>query len=149
MRHFFPGEMYAAWTKAEELSYRIVELHDEDVEANDTKDKRRKRLHKRRTDLNTMLNIIGGKTDQYNFDDVLKIIQFSEAIYKFFCVVEEVDSCGFCGEDFLTVWGIFRSYGDSRLYLPSLCEIILKSVLVSCCRSNLRGQKMDETICIF
>ena len=31
-----------------------------------------------------MLNIIGGKTDQYNFDDVLKIIQFSEAIYKFF-----------------------------------------------------------------
>ena len=95
--------MYAAWTKAEELSYRIVELHAEDVEANDTNDKRRKRLHKRRTDLNTMLNIIGGKTDQYNFDDVLKIIQFSEAIYKFFCVVEEVDSCGFCGEDFLTV----------------------------------------------
>ena len=73
MRHFFPGEMYAAWTKAEELSYRIVELHAEDVEANDTNDKRRKRLHKRRTDLNTMLNIIGGKTDQYNFDDVLKL----------------------------------------------------------------------------
>ena len=95
--------MYAAWTKAEELSYRIVELHAEDVEANDTNDKRRKRLHKRRSDLNTMLNIIGGKTDQYNFDDVLKIIQFSEAIYKFFCVVEEVDSCGFCGEDFITV----------------------------------------------
>ena len=65
--------MYAAWTKAEELSYRIVELHAEDVEANDTNDKRRKRLHKRRTDLNTMLNIIGGKTDQYNFDDVLKL----------------------------------------------------------------------------
>ena len=73
MRHFFPGEMYAAWTKAEELSYRIVELHAEDVGANDTKDKRRKRLHKRRTDLNTMLDIIGGKTDQYNFDDVLKL----------------------------------------------------------------------------
>ena len=41
MRHFFPGEMYAAWPKAEELSYRIVELHAEDVEANDTNDKRR------------------------------------------------------------------------------------------------------------
>ena len=39
MRHFFPGEMYAAWTKAEELSYRIVELHAEDVEANDTNDR--------------------------------------------------------------------------------------------------------------
>ena len=49
--------MYAAWPKAEELSYRIVELHAEDVEANDTNDKRRKRLHKRRTDLHTMLNI--------------------------------------------------------------------------------------------
>ena len=24
---FFPGEMYATWTKAEELSNRIVELH--------------------------------------------------------------------------------------------------------------------------
>ena len=141
--------MYAAWTKAEELSYRIVELHDEDVEANDTKDKRMKRLHKRRTDLHTMLNITRGKTAQYDFDDVLKLSFSLLKLYRFYVVVEEVDSCGFCGEDFLTVWGIFRSYGDSRLYLPSLCEIILKSVLVSCCRSNLRGQKMDETICIF
>ena len=86
MRHFFPGEMYAAWTKAEELSYRIVELHAEDVEANDTKDKRRKRLHKRRTDLNTMLNIIGGKTDQYNFDDVLKLSFSLVKLYTDFLV---------------------------------------------------------------
>ena len=95
--------MYAAWMKAEELSYRIVELHAEDVEANNTNDKRRKRLHKRRTDLHTMLNITRGKTDQYDFEDVLKLSFSLLKLYRFYVVVEEVDSCGFCGEDFLTV----------------------------------------------
>ena len=95
--------MYAAWPKAEELSYRIVELHAEDVEANDTNDKRRKRLHKRRTDLHTMLNITRGKTDQYDFDDVLKLSFSLLKLCRFYVVVEEVDSCGFCGEDFITV----------------------------------------------
>ena len=106
---FFPGEMYATWTKAEELSNRIVDLHAEDVEANDTNDKRRKRLQKRRTDLHTMLNIIGGKTDQYDFDDVLNL---SFSLGSLWILLEQSYDIGRKGVQFLDLHNL--SYDKSE-----------------------------------
>ena len=66
---FFPGEMYSSWSKTENCSDRIEKLHVKDTEENDTEVKKKKRLSKRQADLHTMLNIIGSKTEQYDYDD--------------------------------------------------------------------------------
>ena len=78
---FFPGGKYESWEKAEDFNERIKVLDQNENEALKTKDDRDSRLIKRRTDLHTMLNIIGGKVDQYDYDDVLNMSTSLENIW--------------------------------------------------------------------
>ena len=77
---FLPGGIYSTWSKTEDNNERIDKLDITDKEEDDNEYKKKKRLNKRRTDLHTMLNIIGGKTDQYDYDDVLNMSTSLESI---------------------------------------------------------------------
>ena len=95
---FFPGGLYATWCTADSFPDRINSIHANDREENDNETKKNKRLLKRRTDLHTMLNIIGGKTDQYDYDDVLNL---STSLDSVWLMIEQSYDIGRKGIQFL------------------------------------------------
>ena len=109
---FFPGEMYSSWSKTENCSDRIVALHVKDTEENDTEVKKKKRLAKRQADLHTMLNIIGGKTDQYDYDDVLNLSNSLESIWL---LLEQSYDIGRKGIQFLELQNITYDKKESPI----------------------------------
>ena len=99
---FFPGGDYESWTAGDENSSRINNLH-----ANDGADKsqaeKNKLLTKRRKDLETMLNIIGRKVDQYDFDDV---VNTSTSLSSIWAALELTYDIGRKGSHFLDLQNI-------------------------------------------
>ena len=68
---FMQGGRYATWIKSDEFIDRIKEIDNEDKGNCSNQDERAVLLTKRRTDLHTLLNIIGRKVDEYDYDNVL------------------------------------------------------------------------------
>ena len=107
---FFPGEMYSTWSRTGDNSDRIVQLNSKDTEEGDNDMKKRKRMNKRRTDLHTMLNIIGGKTDQYDYDDVLNMSCSLDSIW---IMLEQSYDIGRKGIQFLELQNILYDKKES------------------------------------
>ena len=100
---FLPGGIYSTWSKTEDNNERIDKLDITDKEEDDNEYKKKKRLNKRRTDLHTMLNIIGGKTDQYDYDDVLNMSTSLESVWM---MLEQSYDIGRKGIQFLELQNI-------------------------------------------
>ena len=110
--YFFSGGLYEEWTKAEDFNDRIKSLHNGDSSKDDTEAIQSARLSKRRTDLHTMLNIIGGKVDQYDYDDVLNA---STSLNDVWTMLEQTYDIGRKGIQFLELQAITYDKKESPL----------------------------------
>ena len=81
-------------------------------EACSNEDERKSRLAKRQNDLHTMLNIIGGKVDQYDYDDVLNMSTSLESIWS---SLEQTYDIGRKGVQFLELQNITFDKNESPL----------------------------------
>ena len=108
---FFPGGEYENWEAGDENSDRISALH-----ADDGRDKsaaeQQKLLLKRRKDLETMLNIIGRKVDQYDFDDV---VNTSTSLSSIWTSIELTYDIGRKGSHFLDLQNIKFESGEAPI----------------------------------
>ena len=108
---FFPGGEYENWEAGDENSDRISALH-----ADDARDKsaaeQQKLLLKRRKDLETMLNIIGRKVDQYDFDDV---VNTSTSLSSIWTSIELTYDIGRKGSHFLDLQNIKFESGEAPI----------------------------------
>ena len=108
--YFLPDGLYENWTSAEELSDRIPALNGEDLPTPNNEDERKKRLARRRRDLNTMLSIIGRKVDQYDYDDVMNLSTSVQFVWN---IIELVYDIGRKGVHFLDLGKIKYESGES------------------------------------
>ena len=106
---FFPGGDYESWTAGDENSNRINTLHVNDG-ADKSQAEKNKLLTKRRKDLETMLNIIGRKVDQYDFDDV---VNTSTSLSSIWAALELTYDIGRKGSHFLDLQNIKYELGES------------------------------------
>ena len=113
--HFLPGGGYDKWKSSEEFSERIEALTATELPAIDatnaaTVTTRTKLLAKRQRDLCSLLNIIGRKVDQYDFDEVLNC---STSIASIWNMIELVYDIGRKGVHFLELGKIKYEQGES------------------------------------
>ena len=112
---FLPGGRYENWIAAEENPSRIDTLVNDDVPRDNAGNRVNNEaallvlLEKRRKDLHTMLSIIGGKVDQYDYDDVLKL---STSLDSIWLMLEVVYDIGRKGVHFLELNKIKYERGD-------------------------------------
>ena len=107
---FFPGGNYESWKSADEDRNRITELSNADIQ-NDQK-KNEVLLTKRRKDLETMLNIIGRKVDQYDFDEV---VNSSTSLPSIWTTLESTYDISRKGVHFLELSNIKYEVGESPI----------------------------------
>lgn len=107
---FLPGGKYENWESAEENKDRIINLKADDKPTEDTADGKNKLLAKRQKDLLTMLNLIGRKVDQYDYDDVMNLSKSVQSIWE---MIELVYDIGRKGVHFLELSKIKYESGES------------------------------------
>ena len=93
---FFPGGIYDTWSSAADNADRIQLLHERDHQNNQNANN--EKLSQRRKDLHAMLSIIGGKCDQYDYDDILNM---STSLQSIWSMIELAYDIGRKGVNFL------------------------------------------------
>ena len=107
---FLPGGRYEFWKRTDEHCERVESLDHVDLENLKTKEEKDSKLTQRRTDLHTMLNIIGSKVDQYDYDDVLNVSTSLESIW---IILEQTYDIGRKGVQFLELQNIHFEKNES------------------------------------
>ena len=107
---FFPGGAYESWKPGDEDRDRISQLSPEDIQNDRQKDAAL--LLKRRKDLETMLNIIGRKVDQYDFDEV---VNSSTSLSSIWNIIEITYDISRKGVHFLELNNIKYEVGESPI----------------------------------
>ena len=112
---FLPGGNYDTWIAAEDNPNRIVTLADGDAPRDNAGIRVNNEaalnvlLEKRQKDLHTLLSIVGGKVDQYDYDDVLNL---STSLDSIWLMLEVVYDIGRKGVHFLELSKIKFERGD-------------------------------------
>ena len=97
---FLPGGKYDTWIAAEDNPNRIVTLADGDAPRDNAGNRVNNEaalnvlLEKRQKDLHTLLSIVGGKVDQYDYDDVLNLSTSLDSIWLMLEVVYDIGRKG-------------------------------------------------------
>ena len=116
--HFLSGGKYENWQPAEENENRIAALHADDHPApaagadaeTANAANMAEKLAKRQKDLLTMLNMIGRKVDQYDYDDVMNLSSSVQSIWNMIDLVYDI---GRKGVHFLELSKIKYEAGES------------------------------------
>ena len=107
---FMQGGRYATWIKSDEFIDRIKEIDNVDKANCSNQDERALLLTKRRTDLHTLLNIIGRKVDEYDYDDVLNTSTSLDSVWT---TLEQTYDIGRKGVQFLELQNIIYDKKES------------------------------------
>jgi hypothetical protein len=107
---FLSGGIYESWKPAEEHENRILDLHADDAPDPNDATNRTAKLAKRQKDLLTMLNMIGRKVDQYDYDDVMNLSSSVQSIWNMIDLVYDI---GRKGVHFLELSKIKYEAGES------------------------------------
>ena len=109
---YFPGGLYQNWSTTDENHERIDALHNDDVSPDNDRNADAEKLRLRRKELHSMLSIIGGKCDQYDYDDILNMSTSLDSIWS---MIELAYDIGRKGVNFLELCKIKFSKGESPI----------------------------------